>query len=139
MEPGGDGPGVDGAATEPVAGHHFRDFLDNVAALEVQDALGELSLHPGVEVRERGDGAGDDETELLREGLRAGIDHLHVLEPQGLGDGLGDDGFLAHRIAQGEPGLREQDGQRDAREAAAGAEVQDIGRAELFQRFRLRE
>ena len=106
-----------------MAGHHFRDLLDDVAALEVEDAVGELALHPGVEVRKRGDGAGDDEIERLRQGFRPGVDHFHVLEPQGLGDGLGDDGFLAHGIAQREPGLREQDGQRDAREAAAGAEV----------------
>ena len=71
---------MDGAFGETVAGHDFRDLFDDVAALEVEDAVGELAFDPGIEVRERGDGAGDDEVEALRKGFRAGVDNLHVLK-----------------------------------------------------------
>ncbi len=71
---------MDGTLGEAVAGHDFRDLFHDVSALEVEDAFGELAFDPGIEVRERGDGAGDDEVEALRQGLRAGVDHLHVLK-----------------------------------------------------------
>ena len=49
---------------------------------------------------------------FLKARASPGVDHLHVLKAQSRRNRLGDNGFLAHGVAQDESGLREQNGQR---------------------------
>ena len=124
-KPGVHRPGGDGALRQAETAHQGGDFLVEVAAFEVEDAAGEFALDPRVEVRQGGDGARNDEVEAVREALRAGIDDADIGKPHALGHFRRDEGLLAHGVAEGKPGAGEQDGQRDARETAAGAEVED--------------
>ena len=124
-EPGGDGPGGDGAFAEALTGHQGADLLVDVAAFEVEDGLGIFPFHPRIEVGQGGHGTGDHEVETARKTFRAGVDDLHVVKAEHIRNLSGDDCFLADRVAEGEPHVREHHSERDAGKAATGAEVQN--------------
>lgn len=116
----------------------FRDggeFFGEVAAFEVKDAVWELveagALYffadPVHELRELGDGAGDDEVHLAVNFFDAAVEGDGVGEAEAFDAVLHDFDFLADRVDEEEAGFGEGNGEGDAGETAAGADVDDGG------------
>ena len=85
VQPGRYRPGVHGAARQHVAPHHVRNLFVHVASLEVQDAALVFPSHPGVEVHEGCDGAGDEPGSGSPERGRGDAD-MSWTDPSELGD-----------------------------------------------------
>ena len=106
-----------------------------VAALEADDAVGEgVALGLGDvladdlhEVGQGHDGAADHEVVAAFLVLAAQVFGLAVAESDGLTDLLGDADLFARAVDKFETAVGEEDGQGDAGEAAACAEVEDLG------------
>ena len=62
---------------------------------------------------------------MLLDVLATAVQRTHVRQPKGLGDRCGDLDLLAYAIHEEELTLGEEDRQRDPREAAPCAEVED--------------
>jgi hypothetical protein len=82
---------------------------------------------PGPEVFEGGDGAGDGEVEFpVLDLFCAAVLGGDIGQADGLGDGLYYLDLFADAVYEVEAGIGEEDGQGDAGEAAAGADIDDV-------------
>ena len=88
--------------------------------------LGDFFLHPGDEFAQRGDGAGDHKIVFAVQLLSADLHSLGIGESDAIDD-IGDHlDFLANGVDEGKAGVGEEDGERDPRETAAGAHIENL-------------
>lgn len=110
-------------------------FFVEVAALQIQDAVVEgvngsrfgLVPNPPIKFFHAGNSAADYKVVLALELFCADLFSLNVLKSDCLRYFFHHCNFLADRIHQVEFGFRKENGQWDAREASAGADVENFG------------
>ena len=125
-KPGVQFPGAYRTFRKAPAGHGPDNFFVHIAPLQVEDAAGVFPVHPWIEIVQGGYGPRNDIVEGVRKRFGPGVYHGYVWELNGFRYAARHQGFLADGIAQGEPRLREQDGQRDAGETPSRSQIKDV-------------
>ena len=123
-------PSVYGIAGNAESFHHRGKFFCYVPAFKIKDSPGVFPLHPRDEPVKGCHGPGDNVVEFLVKIFSAGVDDSDIFKTYGLCHGFRHLHFLSNRIAEGEGGIREEDGKGDTRETAPGAEVEETERGD---------
>ena len=122
-----DGPGADFLSEGSEFGSEVATFEieDTVAELVVL-GVGDLATDPLGELREVGDGPGDDKVKIALHLLGTDLFGTHILETKLFHHILHHFYFLPDGVDQIELGIGEKDGQRDAWETASGADIKHL-------------